>query len=235
MAKEKKKKVVLLDMDLQFGDIIFMLGGKPDRTIFDLIKMKNYDLETIENHLFSHPSGLKILPSPLKIEDSEIIADKDVLSIITQLKEGYDFVIIDTSSYLTPNIISSLDCSNYILFLITSDISVLKSSKTTLDLMKNLQYSEEKIKIILNATSPTSDLSSDKITELLNKKIERNISYDISVHQAILNGIPLLDFKPKSQTYLDIVKCANLFEDEKEILDTSSSKFLSGLFKFGKK
>lgn len=237
LARELKKKVVLLDLDLQYGDLTFILGAKPERTIFDLCQKKSYDIELIDSYLFSHPSGLKILPSPFKIEDGEIIEDKDIISLITQLKENYDFVIIDTSSYLSPNTISALDCSNYILFLIISDILALKNSKTSLELMKNLQYPEEKIKVILTSVSQEVDLAQNKIQELLNKEIKIVISFDSAVHQAILNGVPLLEFKPNSPALQGIIKCAHLFVDKEKQIEkpTSSSKFLRGLSKFRKK
>lgn len=234
LADSLRKKVVLVDLDLQYGDIAFMLGIKPERTISGLASKKSYDIDLINEHLLSDPSGIKVLSSPFKIEESEKVSDKDILSIITQLKENYDFVIIDTSSYLTPNIISALDCSNYILFLVVPDILTLKSSKNCLDLMKNLEYSDDKIKIILNFASGNMDLSQSRIEELLSKKIEITIPFDHSVHQAILKGIPLLKLKPNSPASQSISTCANLFvKDEKKM--KSSSKFLSGLFKLGRK
>lgn len=154
IARSSKKKVALIDLDLQFGDIAIMLNVSVKNTISDLIKeIGQLDADLMEEYLVTHFSGVKVLPAPIKPEYAEYITGTHLEKIVNVLKESYHYIIIDTSASFHETVLTALDMSDKILFVSTLDLPTIKNIKSGLDIMETLHYPKEKIKIILNKAS----------------------------------------------------------------------------------
>ncbi len=154
IARSTKKKVALLDLDLQFGDIAIMLNVSVKNTISDLIKEINQlDSSLMEEYLVTHFSGVKVLPAPIKPEYAEYITGNHVEKIINALRESYHYIIIDTSANFHETVLTSLDMSDRILLVSTLDLPTIKNVKAGLDVMETLHYPKDKINIVLNKAS----------------------------------------------------------------------------------
>ena len=71
-----KERTLLLDLDLQFGDAAIMLGLEPDKTIYDLVVAPGeLDPEKLAGYTSKHPSGLDVLPAPIRPEDAELVTE----------------------------------------------------------------------------------------------------------------------------------------------------------------
>jgi DNA-binding NarL/FixJ family response regulator len=84
IAQESKKRVVLLDLDLQFGDVAVYLNLKPRRTLAELVQERNqWDMQLLSNYLVPHSSGIKVMASPLRHEDADLIVPEHVEKILS--------------------------------------------------------------------------------------------------------------------------------------------------------
>lgn len=154
IARATKKKVALVDLDLQFGDIAIMLNVSVKNTISDLVKeFGQLDKNLMEEYLVTHFSGVKVLPAPIKPEYAEYITGNHVEKIINTLRESYHYIIIDTSANFHETVLTSLDMSDKILLVSTLDLPTIKNVKAGVDVMETLHYPTEKISIVLNKAS----------------------------------------------------------------------------------
>jgi pilus assembly protein CpaE len=154
MARTSKKRIALVDLDLQFGDIAIMLNVSSKNTISDLVKeFGQLDSNLVEEYLVTHFSGVKVLPAPVKPEYAEYITASHVEKIINTLRESYHYIIIDTSASFHESVLTSLDMSDRILMVSTLDLPTIKNIKSGLDIMETLRYPAEKIHVILNKAS----------------------------------------------------------------------------------
>jgi pilus assembly protein CpaE len=154
LARNTKKRVALVDMDLQFGDVAIMLNVSVKNTISDLIKeFGQLDNNLMEDYLVTHFSGVKVLPAPIKPEYAEYITGNHIEKIINTLRESYHYILIDTSANFHETVLTSLDMSDKILLVSTLDLPTIKNIKAGLDVMETLHYPDEKIKIVLNKAS----------------------------------------------------------------------------------
>ena len=100
MARNSNKKIVVVDLDLQFGDTAIFMNILPKKGISELAQEKNkLDINLIEEYLVPHISGIKLLPAPLRTEDSELVTSDFVMELLTILRDNYDYVIIDTPPF----------------------------------------------------------------------------------------------------------------------------------------
>jgi pilus assembly protein CpaE len=154
IARITKKRVVLVDLDLNFGDAAIMLNLSVKNTISDLVKdIAQIDKDLIEDYLEPHFSGVQVLAAPIRPEYAEYITAAHVEKILSVLKECYDYIIIDTCASFHETILTSIDKSDRILYVATLDLPTIKNVKAGFNTLESLRYPKEKIDIILNKAS----------------------------------------------------------------------------------
>ena len=180
MAKYLNKKVLLIDLDLQFGGIAFMLGLKAKKTIVDLTGsdcLKCYD--DVKSCVIKHKSGFDLLPAPLKPEQSESVDSTHLRKIISYCKNQYDYIIIDTHSLLQDMSINALDLSNYIMLVMNPDMGHIVAIHNCLNVMDSLKYPKEKIRLILNRFGSYYSKSKEELESAFQKK---NVKVSFVIH-----------------------------------------------------
>lgn len=150
IAKLTQKKTLLIDLDLQFGDLAFMLGLKAKKSIADVVENETDSPEEFKKFLIDHPLGFSVLPSPFKPEQSEMITSNHLRRIAKVAQKIFDFVVIDTHSLFQDLTINALDISDKICLVMAPEMNHIKSMHVCLKVMETLKYPPEKIRLILN-------------------------------------------------------------------------------------
>lgn len=193
LAQQEKKKVALLDFDLQFGDISVMLNLNDGSNISDLVRQAGTITgETLDGFLIRHFSGIDILPAPLFPQDAEYVAPEHTEAILTLLRRSYDYLVVDTPSIFNDITLQSLEVADQILLLVMRDIASIKNAKTSLNILESLEM-REKVRVVLNRSD--QDLGVD-IPDL-EKGLEITVAHQIisdekAVISAINKGIPVV-------------------------------------------
>jgi Flp pilus assembly CpaE family ATPase len=221
LAKYWKKKVVLLDMNLAFGDQAILLGLSQEKNIHKLSKMRlPLKIKHIEEQLTLHKSGLKVLLPPPVPELAELIRPGFVESVIDILKNHYDFVIIDTHNQLSELELKIIECSDLVMLMMTMELTFIKNTKILLDLLLRLKVPREKIKVVLNRAFKSMGLEPAKVEKSLRYAISHFIPSEGNVVvPSVNNGQPFALSKASEGTaiLLAINKiCARLTGQEIE-------------------
>jgi pilus assembly protein CpaE len=173
LARFWKKKVVLLDMNLAFGDQAILLGLSQEKNIHLLTKAKKpINIRSIEEQLTEHSSGLKVLLPPPVPELAELVKPEFVENVIEILKSNYDFIIIDTHNQLSELELKILESSDLIMLMMTMELTFIKNTKILLDLLSRLKIPKERIKVVLNRAFKSMGLEPSKV--------EKSLRYAIS-------------------------------------------------------
>src|SRR5438309_230846 len=110
---QRDANVVLVDLDLQFGDIGLALGLSPERTMYDLMKTgPPFDHEKLDRHLIRHPSGVKVLIAPTRPDQAGALSVDYLRDVYAALRTMSDAIIIDTPPGFTPEVIATIDASS---------------------------------------------------------------------------------------------------------------------------
>lgn len=208
---EKRKKVVLIDLDLQFGDVNIFLDIDPTDTISELVQEYNApNIDLVRSYMTVHSSGVHVLSAPKSPEYAELIAPEKVKSILSLVRTYYDYVIIDTPSFFNDITITALEASSLILFMSGLDISVLKNSKVSLSILDSLQQTE-KIRLIINRAVDMSSITLKDVGKLIDCPIWARIPSDYKLALTALNrGIPFVIGAPGS----DLSRCITAIADQ---------------------
>lgn len=212
IAATTGKKVALLDFDLQFGDVAISLNLYVKNTITELIKdMSNVEHENdmIEEYMLTHYSGVRVLAAPTKPENAEYVNSEHIKKIISILKGRFEYIIIDTAQGFDDTVITALDESDTILYISTLDLPSIKNTKNGLEVMKTLNYSNEKVRVVVNKSNESFGIKHLDFKAALNVDLWAIIPDDLaSVAISVNNGHPLVSHRRSSPVSKRIFKLA---------------------------
>lgn len=222
---QQRKKVALVDLDLQFGDVHIFLDIEPADTIAELVdQVFSPNIDSVRSYMTVHSSGVHVLCAPKSPEYSELITAEKVSSLLSVLRNYYDYVIIDTPPFFTDATITALEAASTILFITGLDISILKNSKLSLSLLDSLQL-REKVRLIVNRTVENSSITVEDVQKIIQCPIWSRMPSDYNLAVASLNrGIPFVIGVPTCKLSQSISAVAALLIDGKEDFDIQQSK-----------
>lgn len=206
LADTFKKKTVLLDLDLQFGDTGIMLQLEPERTVFDAIKVYDrLDTEMLKGFLTHHESGLDVLLAPVRPEDAEVVTVARVSRIISMLKELADVVVIDTPAAFSDVVLAAIDKSDQVLAIATMDVASLKNTRISLQKLRQLGYSNGLVKLVLNRADSRVWLEPADVQRAVEASIAARIPSDRLVPRSVNKGVPVVVDAPRSAVAKSLV------------------------------
>ncbi|MHB8868530.1 MAG: AAA family ATPase [Thermoleophilia bacterium] len=184
------KRVALVDLDLQFGDVAIALGMVPKRTIYDLIQTyPEVDLTLLSDFMLTHTAtGIHVLPAPLYPEEGDRITADDIRSVLEAAQQGYDFVVVDTPPFFEERVLTALDWADDILLVGSLDVATLKSLKLTLSSMDLMAFPDEKIRVVMNRADSKVGLDLAAADRHLGRATRYSIPSSVDVPRALNAG-----------------------------------------------
>lgn len=150
MLAKKGKRVLIIDNDLQFGDICLILDLEPKDTIVELVQdRKGITIENIDGFLMVHNTGVSVLCAPKSPEAAEYVKSEHIEKIIDTVRPYYEYIILDLPPSFNDVSITALENSDQILLVYNMDILSLKNAKVCISILEQLQQ-KEKVKIVIN-------------------------------------------------------------------------------------
>ena len=187
--------VVIVDANLQFGDVAIFLNEQGKNTILDLApRADELDPEIVENVMIKHAlSGVQILASPSRPEYGEKVSPDQFTKLLRYLRQMYAYVVVDTSSYLNDITLSVLDVADTVVLVTTQDIPSIKNDRLFLDLLLTLNIPVEKVAFVMNKYDKRIAITPEKIGENLKQEVLAVIPLDErTVIPAVNRGVPFM-------------------------------------------
>ncbi|MDK1019295.1 MAG: AAA family ATPase [Actinomycetota bacterium] len=214
MAGDEPERVVIMDADLQFGDVCISLQVEPEHTIVDAARdIEKLDEAMLESLLATHSSGMRVLSSPLEPSLADEISTQVVVRTLGMLKRMFDYVIIDTAPFLDEPILSILERSDTVLLVVDMDLPAVKNAKLALDTLKLIKFPFEKIKLVLNRVNSKARLDISELERTLGLEVQAAISSDKLVPRSVNEGEPVVSLYPRSRVAKDLRGVAALVID----------------------
>lgn len=196
---KSKKKVAVLDFDLQFGDVNALVGIETRETLAELLQeQSDPTIDAVRQYLVIHDSGLHILCAPRNPEYAEKIESVQIEKIITALKAYYDYILIDTSSAFNECLLTCCELSSKIMFFTRPDIAMLKQSKKAISMLASLGQ-KEKTELIIYGREKGLRIHKDDVARVLGCEVWHEIPLDHRMaSEAINQGVLLAQLSPRS-------------------------------------
>ena len=190
-AKFEGKRTLLLDLDLQFGDAAIMLGLEPEKTIYDLVVAPGeLDSEKLAGYTTRHPSGLDILPAPVRPEDAELVTETKLSRLLEVARESYDVIVVDTSPFFHGPMLATLDRTDELLLVCGLDVPTLKNVRLALQTLELLAFPQNRIRVVLNRANSKVGMKRSEVEGALEVKVRFEVPSDRAVPIAVNRGNP---------------------------------------------
>ena len=208
-------RVLLVDADLQFGDVGVFLNLQSQYTILDLTgAVADLDEELVQNVLVSHGTGLKVLLAPSSPEDAARVVPNDVTEIIRQISTLFDYVIVDMSKALDDVALNILDMSDRIVLVTTPTLPAIKSVRMILDLfLQTLEYPDEKLLFVMNRINLDARGRAAIPVEAIEKNLRRQTDARIPLNEgvflsAVNTGVSVIATDPGKSPASELISLA---------------------------
>ncbi|GLB31524.1 pilus assembly protein CpaE [Lacrimispora amygdalina] len=228
LAKQTKKRVALIDLDLLFGNVSVHMNITSKNNIAELVKVINsLDDELLDDFLMPHISGVRVLTAPIKPEYSEYINEQHVKTLLSYLKKSYHYVIIDTCSNFAETTLAALDASEKILYLSTLDLPSIKNAISGLEVMETLNYDKTKVHVVINKATEIYGVKLEDFEKTVGTEIWAAVPEDYNtVIRSHNKGLPFVMTRTKSpvQKSLDDMGSRLIAEKKGESLKNGEKK-----------
>jgi pilus assembly protein CpaE len=187
------RRVLLVDLDLSFGDVAIMLQLVPERSMVDAVPMAGRLDETgLRSLLTPFAPGVDALLAPAGPADGERVNRELVAEMLKVARKSFDFIVVDTPPFFSDQVLAALDVSDFYILLATPDIPSLKNLRLTLDMFDLLEYPKDERIVVLNRADARVGLTPSDIERVVRVPIQGNVPSTRDVPVSINRGVPLM-------------------------------------------
>ncbi len=208
LSKYTRGKVALVDLDLQFGEVVTAMRVRFKHTIADAIEIDSDDeLEAyIPEMMVAHESGVWILPAPADPAQADQIRPQDITRIIRALQNHYDYIIVDNPTGLGDQTLAAMDLSEHLFILAALDLSSVRNLRLFLQTIDRLQIPDDNLSLILNKEQSGVGIDASQVEKLFPAGFRSTIPFSKDVPKSMNQGIPVLASVPESPLGIEIVE-----------------------------
>jgi pilus assembly protein CpaE len=199
------KRTLLVDLDLELGEIALFLGVKPRFNLVDLVRnFHRMDADLLASYIEQHKSGVHLLSAPYHPEKVESVNGDQIRSIFHFLKQHYDYVVVDTPKTFTPATLAAFEQADQIYLVSNVDLPSLRNIRRCMPLLDRLTggHVNDKLRLVVNRhNSSASEISLEEVERTLGLKIFWKLANDYEVViRSINTGEPLI-LEAKNSTF----------------------------------
>ncbi len=196
---EEGTRPMLVDLDLQFGDVGLALGLRPGQTIYDLaVSGGTLDAEKVDSFLVEHESGLRALLAPVRPDQAGAIEVGLLRRLFELLRSRYDFVIVDTPPAFSPEVIAAIDSASELCVVGMLDALSLKDTKLGLETLAQMGYGSDAITLVLNRSDTNVGISERDVAHLLGRSPDILVPSERTIPRTLTQGRAVVEAEPKS-------------------------------------
>ncbi len=212
-AQRKPDRVVIVDLDLQFGQVATHLNIQPRQTLADVVRDEAAlrEAEILRTYATKHDTGLHVLAGSTGPELAATITADHVDRILSLLLDTYDQVVIDTGSWLDERTMQAFEHAENVLFVVIPEIAALKAMTALIEHLNDAGTVSSKTMFVQNNPFGREILKLRDVEQALGTRVAAELPYDAFLyHKAVNEGIPIVLGAPRSAPAERLVKLSSV-------------------------
>ena len=210
LGKVDPMDVVLVDLDVQFGDVAPMLRMDPEHTLNDaVVGPATEDSLVLKTFLSVHPSSIYALCAPADPADGDSINGLQINHLLEQLTSQFKYVVVDTAAGLGERTLAALQAATDAVFVVGMDVPGVRAMRKQIDLLGQLGMVPNSVKVVVNGAERKTGLSVADIEETIKTPVDFVVPDSKMAVYSVNRGEPLLLLDPRdkaSARIQDLVK-----------------------------
>lgn len=191
---EPTPAVALIDMNRLFGEVPLFLGMDHVFSWVDVSKnIVRLDSTYLSGILYRHRSGLRVLPSPDRVDDTFTVTPQIIETLLRFMRTMFDYIVIDSGQSVDDISKMILRLSDKVLLVSVLSLPCLINVKKILNTYRNLGYPPEpNVEVVVNRFERKSIISLKEAEESIGKKAFWVVPNDFQLSMNAVNqGKPL--------------------------------------------
>jgi len=216
LHRQLRRKVVLVDANLQFGDHrVFLDVGNDRYSVVDAVTSPGIDADLLANLVVHHDSGIDLLLAPTRPEEAEHVSAErhHMATVVETLRRMYDYVIVDLDKRLDDHTLDIISAADRLLVVMTADLSCIKNVRLVLETMTQIGVPDAAVELLLNRSNAYTGIGPKSIEAVLKHVISYQVVNDYRTAISALNsGEPFLQARPDSpiaRSILELVRAVD--------------------------
>ena len=192
-------RTLLIDLDLEFGDVGLVLGLNPERTIHDLATSRGQlDGGRLRGFVARTADGVDVLMAPVRPDQAEAVTPETVSAVLDVAGAEFDVIVIDTPPAFSSATIMAIDRAEYAVVLGSVDLPGLKNMRIGLETLDMMGFPRTRTLSVMNRGGSKVGLLAHEITQVLNSAPDASIPSDRAIPRSTNAARPIVVSDPKS-------------------------------------
>jgi pilus assembly protein CpaE len=210
MAKQRPGDVVLVDLDLQFGDVASSLSMTPQYTLYTATQASGPEATLLKAFLTPHPSQLLVMCAPEDPTEADDIKEGDVKRIVQELAKLFAFVIVDTGAGLDDLTLAMAELATDLVFVSSTDVPSVRGIRKEAQIMEQLGVKATR-HFVLNRSDAKVGLSKEDISATTGLTVSAEVPSSRGVPTSVNVGIPIVEHDNRNPASRGLMQLAERF------------------------
>jgi len=210
LSRIEGASVIILDLNLQFGNVAAFLDLQPRHTLVDCVQKDGVvEDEVLVRIPCKHASGLSVIAGPEDLADAEQLRPEQIEALLSALQSKYDFVIVDTACSFDELNLMAFDMSEKILLVCDTLVPSVKSAQRCMKVFDKLSYDPEKIVLVINRLDRNVGAGRKELQQAFGMPVAAFLPNEFTtVMGAVDAGMPIAEAGEKSGVAAAIAELA---------------------------
>ena len=187
------QSTVLVDLDVQFGDVASALGLAPEYSLPDVVHGPgSEDTMVLKTFLTQHPSGLYAVCGAESPAAGDTVTGADVSRLLALLAREFRYVVVDTAPGLSDQTLAALDRATDVVMLTSMDVPGVRGLRKELDVLRELCMIPAGRHVVMNFADPKGGLSVRDVETTIGTGVDVVLPRSSGVPASTNQGVPLL-------------------------------------------
>ncbi|WP_454777961.1 AAA family ATPase [Georgenia muralis] len=214
LAIAEPASTVIVDLDVQFGDVATALNLTPDYSLVDTVRgTAAQDTMALKTFLSLHETGLYAICAPESPAVADTITGDEVGRLLTMLASQFRYVVVDTAPGLSEHTLASIDRTTDLVLLTSMDVPGIRGMRKEIDILAELGFGELASQVVLNFCDPRGGLSTKDVSATIGRDVDLELPVSPQVLTSINQGVPLLQEPGKDMMTKKLTQLVGTFTD----------------------
>lgn len=187
--------VLIVDANLSTPNVGIHLNAPEVPISLNHVLSKNAD---INEAVYEHDSGMKVVPSSLSIKELRKIKPKKIKNFKKDFKKISDYIIMDSAAGLGEEAISVIEMADELIIVTNPEIAAITDALKTVKLAEQIKKPILGV-IIARVKKDDIEMQSETVKEMLEAPILGMVPEDISVQKSLNIKDAVVHTHPKSK------------------------------------
>lgn len=229
MLARTRKRVLLVDADLHFGNANLLVGAPQNPNLARLVQMETRLVTERIRHFISRRFEVDFLFSPEFPQEAELISRTNLNQILRALGPAYDYVVLDTGSVIDDHTLLTWDLADVITLVGTPDLAGVTRFFRLFKVLGRLNFPKEKLAILVNRYDDSRKSFVDEYAKLPAAMVATVVDDVEAVTRAAFDGSPMVESSPQGKATGDLRRFLTLLVGEEATANLNRGGIFSRL------